>query len=147
MAEGKSMQLSYAEARREIYRVKVANQNLGWSPRLRQWFGYFTPDECYEATLFQMVEETTDWLDVGCGHDPFPTNQGLAALLSSRCHLLVGVDPSPNIARNTFVHESARTTIENYHSERTFDLISLRMVAEHIASPDAAIAAFSRLTK
>jgi hypothetical protein len=28
-----------------------------------------------------------------------------------------------------------------------FDVISLRMVAEHIANPEAAIAAFSRLTK
>ncbi len=139
---------SFADAQREVFRLRTNRSSaLGWSPLLRQQFGYFTPDECYEAMMLRLVQSETDWLDVGCGHDLFPSNSALAELLSTRSHLLVGVDPSPNIDHNTLVHEKAKYTIEEYHTDRQFDLISLRMVAEHIADPDAAIAAFARLTK
>ncbi len=139
---------SFADAQREIFRLRTSrNDSLGWSPRLRQKFGYFTPDECYEAMMLQLINRGADWIDVGCGHDLFPFNQPLAELLSGRCRLLIGVDPSPNIEKNVLVHEKAKCTIEEYRTERTFDVISLRMVAEHIANPEAAIAAFSRLTK
>jgi 2-polyprenyl-3-methyl-5-hydroxy-6-metoxy-1,4-benzoquinol methylase len=139
---------SFANAQREIYRLRTSrNKTPGWSPRLRQRFGYFTPDECYEAMMLQLINSGADWIDVGCGHDLFPFNQPLAELLSARCRLLVGVDPSSNIEKNNLVHEKAKCTIEEYHTKRQFDVISLRMVAEHIADPEAAIAAFSRLTK
>ncbi len=138
----------FADAQREIYRLRTShNDKLGWSPRLRQRFGYFTPDECYEAMMLQLIDSGADWIDVGCGHDLFPSNHPLAELLSARCRHLVGVDPSPNIEKNTLVHEKAKCTIEEYYTDRKFDVISLRMVAEHIANPEAAIAAFSRLTK
>ena len=139
---------SFADAQREISRLRSSRvKTLGWSPRLRQRFGYFTPDECYEAMMLQLINNGADWIDVGCGHELFPSNQPLGELLSARCRLLVGVDPSPNIEKNPLVHERAKCTIEEYHTDRKFDVISLRMVAEHIADPEAAIAAFSRLTK
>jgi len=140
--------VNFSEAQREVFRIKTGdNEPLGWSPRLREWFGYFTPDESYEAALLGLIDSQTDWLDVGCGHDVFPANRPLAELLSSRCQCLVGVDPSANIDRNDLVHERAKSTIEEYRTDRKFDLVSLRMVAEHIADPSAAMAAFSRLTK
>jgi 2-polyprenyl-3-methyl-5-hydroxy-6-metoxy-1,4-benzoquinol methylase len=139
---------SFSQAQREIYRLRTSGDGaLGWSPRLRQRFGYFTPDECYEAIMLQLINNGADWIDVGCGHDLFPFNKPLADILSARCRLIVGVDPSPNIEKNVLVHEKAKCTIEDYHTDRKFDVISLRMVAEHIADPEAAIAAFSRLTK
>jgi 2-polyprenyl-3-methyl-5-hydroxy-6-metoxy-1,4-benzoquinol methylase len=139
---------NFTEAQNEILRLRTSRtKKLGWSPRLRQRFGYFTPDECYEAMMLQLIDSGTDWIDVGCGHDLFPSNQPLAELLSARCRFLVGVDPSPNIEENALVREKAKCTIEEYSTDRKFDVISLRMVAEHIAKPEAAIAAFSRLTK
>jgi|SRR5215471_5116336 len=139
---------SFADAQREIFRLRTSRDStLGWSPRLRQRFGYFTPDECYEAMMLRLIHGGADWLDVGCGHDLFPSNLPLAELLSARCRLLVGVDPSPNIDHNALVHEKAKCTIEEYYTDHKFDVISLRMVAEHIAKPEMAIAAFSRLTK
>jgi len=139
---------NFADAQREIFRLRASrNTSLGWSPRLRQRFGYFTPDECYEAMMLQLITSGVSWIDVGCGHDLFPSNLPLAELLAQRSGLLVGVDPSANIEKNELVHERARCTIEEYHTDRTFDVISLRMVAEHIANPEAAIASFSRLTK
>lgn len=138
----------FAQAQREVYRLKTGGSGVqGWSPRLRQWFGYFTPDECYEALLHRLISSDTEWLDVGCGHGLFPSNKPLSEMLSTRCRLLVGVDPSPNIDNNKLVHEKAKCTIEQYRTDRQFDVISLRMVAEHIPDPEAAIAAFTRLTK
>lgn len=137
-----------AEAVREVCRLKFdAAGSLGWSPRMRRRFGYFTPDEWYEASLLRLVGSGTDWLDVGCGRDLFPSNKPLAALLSSRARTLVGLDPSDNIEMNELVHERAKCMLEEYETDRRFDVISLRMVAEHIADPTSAVAALGRLTR
>ena len=132
----------------EITRLKYGERrDWGWNPWLRLRYGYVSPDDWYEATVFDLVNETTDWLDVGCGRNIFPSNRAAAAVLARRAHLLVGVDPSANIDENTLVHERARCMLEDYRSEHRFDLITLRMVAEHIEHPDAATAALARLTK
>jgi SAM-dependent methyltransferase len=133
---------------REVCRLKAGpDGTLGWHPRLRQRYGHFTPDEWYEALLLRLVGPETDWLDVGCGADLFPSNPALARVLADRCRLLVGLDPSDNIRRNPFVHEKAQCMLEDYRDTRRFDLLSLRMVAEHIADPAGAAAALSRLAK
>ncbi len=61
--------------------------------------------------------------------------------------MLVGVDPDETVNENTFVHQRVTACIEDYQSDQTFDLVTLRMCAEHVAEPDRAVAAFSRLTK
>ena len=48
--------------------------------------------------------------------------------------------PSDNLDENHSCHEKAKTTIDHYRSDRRFDLATLRMVAEHIEEPDAALA-------
>ncbi|MGH7118984.1 MAG: class I SAM-dependent methyltransferase [Acetobacteraceae bacterium] len=133
---------------REICRLKFdASGFIGWSPRLRQRYGYFTPDEWYEAAMFLLVESGTEWLDVGCGSSPFPFNQALAKLLSSRARTLVGLDPSENIEKNPYLHERVRCPIEEYERKGKFDVISLQMVAEHITDPKSVVAALARLTR
>ena len=122
------------------------NDRQGWGPRLRAAFGYVTPDDVYEATVFGLVEKTTSWLDVGCGRYVFPSNRAAARLLSQRCQILVGIDPSDNITENEIVHLREQTFVEDYHPNRQFDLITLRMVAEHIRNPESAVQALSRLT-
>jgi SAM-dependent methyltransferase len=140
--------LTLAEAQREVFRLKVgAHDTLGWSPRIRQRFGYFTPDEWYEAILLRLINNDTDWLDVGCGHALFPSNNALADILAARCRLLVGIDPDENIYRNPVLHERERCLIDEYETEKRFDIISLRMVAEHIADPPKTIAALKQLTR
>lgn len=74
----------------------------------------------------RLVEDGTIWLDVGCGHDLFPTNEPLARLLSSRAGKLVWLDPNDNIDRNTLVHERAKCFLEEYESNQTFDVIRCR---------------------
>jgi len=122
------------------------SEHQGPAPRLRQSFGYATPDDLYEAMVFSLVTPSTKWLDVGCGHSTFPRNQEGARVLADRCEVLVGIDPSENVHDNKIVHESRQCTIEEFSTDRQFDLITLRMVAEHIANPQAAVSALSRLT-
>lgn len=118
---------------------------LYWGPGLRWKFGYFNPDDWYEAVVDSLVTPGVRWLDVGSGRDIFPSNRGLAQELSDRCKLLVGADPDPTIHENPFVHEKYEVAIEDFEHEQKFDLITLRMVAEHIVDPASAVAAMSRL--
>lgn len=120
---------------------------VGWGPEQRRKFGYFNPDDIYEATIDSLITRDTEWLDVGCGRDVFPSNFALAEKLSERCRYLVGLDPSNNIDENPLLHERFKGMIEDYRTNRRFDLITLRMVAEHIQNPADAAACLSRLCK
>ena len=88
-----------------------------------------------------------EWLDVGCGRYVFPNNINLARILADRCALLVGVDPDETIDENAVVHRRHKTSIENFRSDRTFDLITLRMVAEHFIDPEQVVKSLSQFTK
>ena len=118
----------------------------GPDPRLRRRFGYATPDDLYETLVYSLVDASTRWLDVGCGRSMFPANPAVAEVLAGRCNLLVGIDPSDNIRANPFLHEAHQCILERYGTHYKFDLITLRMVAEHIADPRAAVAALARLS-
>jgi SAM-dependent methyltransferase len=118
-------------------------------PNVKLWhrLGYLPPDEHYERVVGSLVSATTNWLDVGCGHAVFPANPALARELAGRCRLLVGIDPDANVNRNDIVHRRVQSTIEDFKSDETFDLVTLRMVAEHITRPNELIRSLLRLTK
>jgi 2-polyprenyl-3-methyl-5-hydroxy-6-metoxy-1,4-benzoquinol methylase len=117
-------------------------------PNVRRWhrLGYFTPDEYYESLVAKIVDHETSWLDVGCGRSVFPNNAALARKLAMRCRLLVGIDPDASIHSNTIVHRKVQTTIEEFEPGEPFDLVTLRMVAEHIPRPELLLDALVRLT-
>jgi 2-polyprenyl-3-methyl-5-hydroxy-6-metoxy-1,4-benzoquinol methylase len=117
----------------------------GWAPRLRHRFGYFTPDDWYEACVWNLVAPETTWLDVGCGRALFPSNDAAGRVLAARCKSLTGLDPSDNIDDNPYVHRRAKGTLEDFSPSESFDLITLRMVAEHVTDPAAAVCALARL--
>ncbi len=133
-----------ADVKRFKYGVPA---HRGWTPLLRARFGYSSPDDWYEATLFHLIGAGTDWLDVGCGHRVFPSNPEGARHLAETCRLLVGIDPSDNIRDNQIVHERAQCLLQDYRTDRQFDLVTMRMVAEHIEHPAEAMAALSRLVR
>lgn len=116
-----------------------------WAPRRRWQYGYFTPDDWYEALIRRLVTESTCWLDVGGGASLFPHNPRLAEELAQRCHRLVGVDPSPNLDDNPYLHARARCRIEELETDETFNLVTMRMVAEHITEPQPVAERLSRL--
>jgi 2-polyprenyl-3-methyl-5-hydroxy-6-metoxy-1,4-benzoquinol methylase len=117
----------------------------GWNPTLRERFGYYTPDDWYEALLNQLVTPATRWLEVGCGRRLFPSNHRLASDLSARCARLVGIDESANVAENPYIHAYRQVFLEDFETDEVFDLITLRMVAEHVRDPDRLVIALSRL--
>jgi SAM-dependent methyltransferase len=59
----------------------------------------------------------------------------------------VGVDPCDTLDDNPYVHTKVKKRIEHFHADASFDLITLRMVAEHIESPHEVLASLSRATR
>jgi 2-polyprenyl-3-methyl-5-hydroxy-6-metoxy-1,4-benzoquinol methylase len=130
-----------------VFQLKHGSpMSTGWRPRYDFQAGYVTPDDYYEALVATLITKGCRWLDVGCGRDIFPSNRVLAQQLSARCDLLVGVDPDETINENSFVHVKVQADITDFHWQDCFDVITLRMVAEHIADPSAALQSLVRLT-
>lgn len=145
MNEPVLVRLPDGPALRQMFRLRYGvDSQLGWGPRLRREHGYHTPDDVYEALVAGLVAPGMNWLDVGCGRELFPNNLGLAKALSGRCARLVGVDPDPTLAENPWVHEKAACGIDVYDGKGAFDLVTLRMVAEHIADPAACVRGVER---
>ncbi len=132
----------------EVFRLKHgAPESYGWMPRAWLRYRYFNPDDVYEALVARLVTPGCAWLDVGCGREVFPTNRPLARILADRCGVLVGVDPDANLEENPFVHRRFRGPIDQFAWDHPFDVVTLRMVAEHVTAPEAAVAALARLTR
>lgn len=141
------MSLLTQEELLEIFHKKNGNiEDLGWGPRIRRKFGYFTPHDIYEGIINKLVTTETSWLDVGSGRSLFPDNKKLEKELSQRCKLLVGCDPDDTLSENQAVHEKVFLPIDQFASQQEFDLVTLRMVAEHIANPQEVLTVLSSQT-
>jgi hypothetical protein len=98
----------------------------------------------YESVLDRLITVGCRWLDVGCGRDPLPGNRPLAEELSERCSAFVGVDPDPAIHENAYAHRRVQGRVEEME-ESEFDVITARMVVEHVSDPRAFVNALRRL--
>lgn len=146
-AEGLSFELSDEDLER-LFRLKYGSpDSTGWGPRLRLRAGYFNPDDRYEALIEKLVGPDCRWLDVGCGRSLFPSNEKLAKVLAQRCFLLVGVDPDATLLENPFVHKKISQRLDDFRSDTIFDLVTMRMVAEHVENPASVACALARCTK
>ena len=134
-----------ARTLQQVFTLKYGPPDrLGQGPRLRRRYDYHTPDDCYEAAVAALVVPGLRWLDVGCGRELLPNNPALATILAGRCSRLVGVDPDPTLSENPYVHDKVAATIDDYDGRHGFDLVTLRMVAEHIADPERCVQAVQR---
>ena len=113
---------------------------------MRWGFRYFTPDEHYEAVVESLVGPSTRWIDVGCGRMLLPNNAKLAQRLSETAERLVGVDPDVTIQENPFVHERIQKGFDDFETDERFDLVTMRMVAEHVADPQQVCDVLARVT-
>lgn len=130
-----------------IFEEKYRNADgLGSTPTLYARHGYHSPDDYYEAILARIIDENCRWADVGCGHMLFPSNPRLAKRLSQQCKRLVGIDPDPNINDNPYIDAGVQKLIDDYEPDEVFDLITMRMVAEHVANPERVMATLSAAT-
>src|SRR5579871_4074481 len=88
-----------------IWRQKYGEYaKAGLGPKRRLAFGYFTPDEYYEAIVSKLVVPGCSWIDIGGGRDVFPDNPELAKQLATKSGSLVAVDPSITVNENTIAH-------------------------------------------
>ena len=108
---------------------------------------YIPPDFFYEGLLNKLVTNKSVWLDVGCGKNLLPHDYELSKNLSNRAKLLVGIDPDLNINENVFVHKKKQICLEDFETSQKFNLITLRMVAEHVESPVKFVRKIARLTE
>jgi SAM-dependent methyltransferase len=131
-----------------VFDMKYRRESeLGWGPKTRLRFGYFNPDDYYEAVVAKLVKPGSWWADVGCGREIFPSNAPLARLLADRAAFLFGIDPDPNIHDNPYLADRFEGLVEECQTRHRFDVITLRMVAEHVTDPDRAVEKLARLTK
>lgn len=131
-----------------VFRQKYnRTATLGWGPQMRLDHEYFTPDDHYEALVGKLLKPGADWCDVGCGRNIFPENPDLARSYAKRCGYVFGIDPDDNVRENTFVHEYFQGLAEDCRTDRRFDLVTLRMVAEHIENPQASLLSLAGLLK
>jgi 2-polyprenyl-3-methyl-5-hydroxy-6-metoxy-1,4-benzoquinol methylase len=131
-----------------VFREKYSRTaTLGWGPKMRLGYDYFTPDDHYEALVDRLLSAGDDWCDVGCGRDVFPNYPELARRCADRCAFLYGIDPDDNIQENPFVDERFQGIVEDCPTTHTFDLITMRMVAEHIENPPAVLSRLRSMLK
>jgi SAM-dependent methyltransferase len=131
-----------------LYKAKYYRMGEpGWGPRMRLSFGYFTPDDYYEALVTRLIKPGSYWADIGCGRDIFPRYPELAQELCRRAAFVYGIDPDDNIKDNRFISEGFHGVVEDCDTPHRFDVITMRMVAEHIVDPDRAVGKIAELLK
>lgn len=107
----------------------------------------------YKEVLKSVIFPGAAWLDLGCGHQIFPTymssSEGEEHELVRRCRLAVGLDYSPEgLKRHRSLRAGAVGDIERLpFDEDTFDVVSANMVMEHIAHPRTAVAEIRRILR
>jgi SAM-dependent methyltransferase len=121
--------------------------STGWGTDLHMLFGHHTPDDYYESCVDTLVDDRTEWIDVGGGNAIFPSNPRLARLLADRCARLVAVDPSSNVNENLFAHERRQAMLEDYEDSRGFNFATMRMVVEHVVRPQEFVAKLGQLVR
>ncbi|GJL74753.1 class I SAM-dependent methyltransferase [Nitrosomonas sp.] len=121
---------------KSVFRFTYGSNPKGEGPQIRKKFAYFTPEDYYQASIVSILKKSDKWLDIGCGRDIFPDNQRLAKILTSRAQETVGVDPSPNVQDNKLLDRAYLGFADSVKEENYYNLITLRMVAEHVADPD-----------
>ncbi len=131
---------------KRVFRFTYGSNPKGKAPQIRKKFAYFTPEDYYQAAIVSILKRQDKWLDIGCGRDIFPDNPRLAQVLTSRTKETVGVDPSPNVRDNKFLNRSYLGFTDSVAEENYYDLVTLRMVAEHVANPDELVAQIDRVS-
>ena len=104
---------THAELARGFKAKYYRDGEPGWSPKLREQFGYYTPDDYYEALVSRLIQAGCMWADVGCGRDIFPQNPVLAGQLAARCSYVYGIDPDDNVRGNRMIQGYFQGMVED----------------------------------
>ncbi len=94
--------------------------------------------DIYEEVLNEHVS-TTNWLDLGCGHQILPLwRHEQEKMLISKSKLIVGIDfDYLSITKHQTINNKLRGDITNLpFLDNTFDLVTSNMVFEHLDNPE-----------
>lgn len=148
VVESNGMSAPDVELLSKNFELKYGEEEaLGWAPKTRKKYGHYNPDDYYETVIDQLLQAGQSWLDVGCGRRIFPSNPQLARLLADRAGHVAGVDPDETILENPFIDEGFQVLMDDFKTDRKFDLITMRMVAEHVVDPEKLMRAVDACTK
>jgi SAM-dependent methyltransferase len=100
--------------------------------------------EAYASLISQHLSPHTVWLDAGCGSRLLEEDMDpLESWLASHCKTIVGMDLSATFNRN--IKSLVRGSVYDLpFAENSLDLITCRMVVEHLAQPRHAFAESAR---
>jgi SAM-dependent methyltransferase len=104
----------------------------------------------YASALREAVDNSSRWLDLGCGHNFLPPwlNKELGALDLTRCKFF-GVDGDATaLVRHPQRRQVVRGNIEALpFSSQSFDLVTANMVVEHLEHPETFFAEVARVLR
>lgn len=102
----------------------------------------------YAKMLSELVMPNTRWLEAGCGHQILENRLALEENeLVSRSRLAVGCDVfTDSLKRHRSLEKIVSCTIETLpFPDRSFDLVTLNMVAEHLPVPERVFSEIGRV--
>lgn len=105
----------------------------------------------YRDILFTLVNENTEWLDIGCGRslirEWLPKAHEAQLQLHHMCKRIVGIDlEDADVRQNPYIHEGYVGDVEHLpFPDGSFNLITAQMVVEHIADPLAMLKECARV--
>jgi len=132
---------------------------MGLRDRLYSLYRVFqrliTPDLQFSQYLYQEVLEntatpTTEWLDVGCGHQLLPEWRFVQEqALVAKVKRIVGLDPDlPSLLKHRSIRLLVNADVAKLpFKDATFDLVTANMVVEHLSDPVAQFQEISRVLK
>jgi ubiquinone/menaquinone biosynthesis C-methylase UbiE len=105
---------------------------------------FVPPHLMFEARLKEIIGPGERLLDAGCGAGKFLSWQFAKA---TGCHI-IGLDLSDNARGNTGLDHATLGDVNKLpFSDASFDVITCRMVVEHLEQPVAALKEFHRVLK
>jgi SAM-dependent methyltransferase len=104
----------------------------------------------YHEWLVSILPPHCDWLDLGCGHQPFPAwVEADARGMIAGCRTAVGIDLDfPSLQKNTYLRDRAMGSLEHLpFSNDSFDVVTCNWVVEHLEAPAAVLAEVKRVLR
>lgn len=104
----------------------------------------------YHEWLLGLLSQPCDWLDLGCGHQVFPSWVGADAdgLIAS-CRKAVGIDLDfPSLRQNQSLRDRVMGSLEFLpFAKESFDVVTCNWVVEHLEAPEAVLAEIKRVLR